>query len=89
MLDFAYSGLRMNTSSHLPPDWTAIKLPAYSQNRSKRQWKKLREKVLASAEPRWSRIYVINGQMFCHPTVARELRETCSRGHVRSGGVSG
>lgn len=74
------NGLPVYPSPHFEPNHTAIDLPRYSRNRSRRVFKKLMKRVRESARPVWTDVFMITDPLTkrkyfaCHPTVLDQLR---------------
>lgn len=68
-------GTPIYPSPYFEPDYLTIELPMASKHRSRRIWKKLMKRVRERARPVWTQVYVIDGKMFCHPTVYEQLQQ--------------
>jgi hypothetical protein len=79
-------GMPVYETPYLFPNYTAIDLPRFSSNRSKRLSKKMMQRVREKAYAVWAEVLIIRDPisggdyMVCHPTVYSQLAAQIANG---------
>lgn len=67
------SSFNVRQSLIVPPDYTSINFPKWSNNRSRRTLKKLIKKAVSNRINGYNKVWSIYGELFCHPSVYENL----------------